>query len=89
MTVLSLNSGVHYQGLAKARDSKKDIGRSSRRSRNRNTVIKVLFSNFARAKESLRVLEEFFYLVNRKTSSGFKKLRYRVYGLERIALTRI
>lgn len=36
-----------------------------------------------RVKESLRVLEEFFWLLDTGTSRNFKELRFKVYGLEK------
>ena len=49
-----------------------------------------LFSaNIERVKESLRVLEEFTKLVDRRSSDGFKKLRFRVYAIEKQAVPKL
>ena len=86
ITVLAHESRIAREAFPGARDTENDCGKFSRCSAKRNTVRALLFSNFARAKESLRVLEEFFYLVDKKTSQGYKELRFKVYALEKKAV---
>ena len=70
--------------LLKSRSVKKDIGRKTARSESRRKNIRnVFFANIQRVKESLRVLEEISKLLNKKTSENFKKIRFRVYELEK------
>lgn len=78
-------------GAVVSRDSVGDVGRVSRsRSEMRRLGTADIFSaNIERAKESLRVLEEFFKLVDKKVSSRFSSLRFRVYEIERRAVKRI
>jgi len=74
-----------------SRDSENDICRSSRRpSEMKRSGSRDIFSaNIERVKESLRVLEEFFKLVDKAGSSKFSRLRFRVYDIEKKAGKRI
>ena len=85
---------AHYKkmgSLSCARDSLGDIGRASRRpSEMRRSGFGGIFTaNAQRAKESLRVLEEFYKLLDKKISARFSRLRFRVYEIERKASGRI
>ncbi len=69
------------------RDIKKDIGKLSNNSElTRNTYKDIYFANFARCKESIRVLEEFAKLYSKKIAVNFKKIRYSLYELEKNSL---
>ena len=46
-------------------------------------------ANIERVKESLRVLEEFFKLIDKKDSAKFTKLRFKVYEIEKKALSHL
>lgn len=72
------------------RDSKNDLGKKTDclESR-RKSLDDIIFSNLQRAKESTRVLEEFFKLENNFYSSQIKKIRYRLYSLEKQIKCRI
>jgi len=80
--------GACYLSLLKSRDSAGDAGRriKSRSEFSRGGLKDVLASNFKRAEESLRVLEEMGKLVNIKAAAGFKELRYRTYEAEKSVL---
>jgi thiamine-phosphate pyrophosphorylase len=69
----------------RARDSETDIGRdsSSQSEMRRGSLESVLRANFARSEEALRVIEEFGKLLDETAASGFKGLRFELYGLER------
>lgn len=71
--------------LIKSRDVRKDIGRFSTiySEGRRKTIVDVFRANIQRAKESLRVLEEVFKLIDIEKSQRFKELRYRIYELEK------
>ncbi len=43
----------------------------------------IFFANIQRAKESIRVLEEFSKLADKASSARFKKIRYGVYEIEK------
>lgn len=78
---------VIYDAAVVGRNTKSDLGRhlDSLETQRKNTS-DILYSNFQRAKESLRVLEEFLKLVASVQVSQVKRLRYRVYALEKEAL---
>lgn len=66
------------------RRSLKDIGFSIyAQELKRKDYAGIFFANMQRAKESLRVLEEFAKLKKPQAALGFKRLRYRLYELER------
>lgn len=52
----------------------------------RGDVADILYSNFQRVKESLRVLEEFFKLLLPQKVSRTKRMRYTIYVLEKDTL---
>jgi len=68
-----------------SRDSAGDVGRCSRSKSemDRVTYGDIFTANIQRVKESLRVLEEFFKIVDKKSSSRFTDLRFRVYDIEK------
>jgi thiamine-phosphate pyrophosphorylase len=43
----------------------------------------IFMSNIERVKESLRVLEECFKIIDGKTSRGYRKLRFNTYDIEK------
>lgn len=73
----------------RARRTATDPGRDSMPASEatRRHVGDVLISNFRRAEEGLRVLEEVAKLVNAGASRGFKRSRFRVYELEKACVT--
>jgi hypothetical protein len=75
-------------GGLRARDTRRDPGRDSMpcSEASRKNVGEVLRSNFRRAEESLRVLEETAKLVDRESCRRFKRSRFRVYDLEQDCL---
>jgi len=76
--------------LFEARDVGSDVGRTERtKSEMRRLDHSDIFgANIERAKESLRVLEEFFKLIDKGVSAKFTKLRFKVYEIEKKALSR-
>ncbi len=79
----SLDPGI----LHNSRDPIGDIGRVSGTGSEmrRNSLNDIFTANMERAKESIRVLEEFFKLIDKKTSNKFSGLRFRVYEIEKMA----
>ena len=77
--------------LNDARDSANDVGRCgcSKSEMSRLTYGDIFSANIQRAKESLRVLEEFFKLIERKDSAKFTRLRFKVYEIEKKALSHL
>lgn len=74
--------------LNSSRDTVNDVGRRRRSGSEmfRLDYKDVFSANIQRVKESLRVLEEFFKLLDTKSSIKFAKLRFKVYEIEKKAL---
>ena len=74
--------------LNSSRDSVRDVGRCgcSKSEMSRLTDSDIFGANIQRVKESLRVLEEFFKLIDKKKSAVFTVLRFKVYEIEKKAL---
>jgi len=76
--------------LLKERNSIKDVGKTiSLYELKRKNCQDIFFANIQRVKESIRVLEEFSKLINRNIAIEFKKIRYRIYEIEKRAAQRI
>jgi thiamine-phosphate pyrophosphorylase len=77
---MGLASGM----LITSRDVEGDVTKGSniRLRTKRATCADIYTANMQRAKESLRVLEEFFKLIDEKTSRKFSKIRFIVYKIE-------
>lgn len=74
--------------LAQERDSQQDVGRAIEAS-SVSSLERLLIINLQRSKEALRVLEECTRLVAPRQSSGFGRLRFRTYEVERALLLRM
>jgi thiamine-phosphate pyrophosphorylase len=74
-----------YLSFLRSRDSGNDAGRRIKNTSEfkRTNLREILASNFKRAEESLRVLEEMSKLSSVKAAAGFKELRYRTYEAEK------
>ena len=72
------------------RDSDKDIGKAvDSFEQARLNAKDIVYANFQRTKESLRVLEEFFKLLLPNRVSTVKKIRYQVYSLEKKTIEKL
>jgi thiamine-phosphate pyrophosphorylase len=71
-----------YPELLKARDSQADHGRTIPEVK-RSNLEAVVFSNFRRCEESLRVLEEYSKIWDGNIHAQFKKIRFKMYALEK------
>lgn len=72
------------------RKSNSDVGRfNSYGELKRSNCKDIFWANIQRIKESLRVLEEFSKLVDAKSATGFKQLRYKVYEIEKESFKKI
>ncbi len=69
--------------LLKARDSDRDVGKTFGLIAEKKDWQDVFRANIQRAKEAIRVLEEFSTIINRKSASSFQKIRFRLYSLEK------
>jgi thiamine-phosphate pyrophosphorylase len=73
-----------------ARSVSDDVGRPTPEFEiSRRDCADLMSANLQRAKESLRVLEEFFKLIDTKKSQRFKTLRYKLYDIEKKAAKRM
>ncbi len=73
-----------YDKLLKSRDIKNDVMKTSIPSeQKRENLNDILISNFKRAQESSRVLEEFTKLISVNVSENFKYIRYELYDIEK------
>lgn len=76
--------------LVRARDSRDDVGReSSTLERRREGAPGLFTANIERVKEALRVLEEASKLVDVSASARFKKIRFKIYDIEKNALPKL
>ncbi|MBN1525958.1 MAG: hypothetical protein JW919_00005 [Candidatus Omnitrophica bacterium] len=77
--------------LAASRDARADIGRtlSIKCATKKKDCLDLFSANIERVKESLRVLEEFFSLLDKRGSRRFLMLRFKVYEIEKRALKKI
>ncbi|MFH0855180.1 MAG: thiamine-phosphate pyrophosphorylase [Candidatus Omnitrophota bacterium] len=70
--------------LLKERMPGADVGRSLRGNElKRGSLKDVFFANIQRVKESTRVLEEFSKLINVNSALKFKRIRYKIYEIEK------
>lgn len=66
------------------RDSRKDLGKKlDAFEAGRKDLWDILYRNLQRSKESLRVLEEFSKITNKKSTAKIKNLRYSIYDFEK------
>lgn len=85
-----VRSLVNKKYLLECRYSLKDVGFSILgKELRRGNVQDIFLANIQRAKESVRVLEEFSKLINKHSALGFKKLRYRIYEIEKKAVKEV
>ena len=85
LTFLS-SSLASRANLHKERSSLRDVGRFIKANElQRGGLSDIFFANMQRAKESIRVLEEFSKLINVKAAFGFKDIRYKIYEIEKKA----
>ncbi len=75
--------------IVSARDSEGDIGRpKDPLERKRCNWKEISLANLERVKESLRVLEEFSELLDKKIADRFKRFRFKAYDIEKRLIAR-
>lgn len=73
-----------FKDALSSRDSELDLGRKTDvLELSRKNVNDILYANLQRAKESLRVLEEFLKIISPSSVKLLKKIRYNTYSLEK------
>ena len=85
----SIMETLPLDNLIKSRDIEKDVGKKTFETElQRKNIFDIFYANSQRAKESLRVLEEFTKLLHRRRAPALKKIRYEIYGLEKKVSTK-
>ncbi|MFQ5866549.1 MAG: thiamine-phosphate pyrophosphorylase [bacterium] len=77
-----------YPQLVKSREPEKDVGLTVKEGR-RSNLKNIIFANFRRVEEGIRVLEEFSRLISTDAGDRLKKIRFKIYGAEKEIFTRI
>lgn len=84
-----LSYPVQLKSIVSARESERDVGKAYHPlERKRRNWKEISSANIERVKESLRVLEEFSKLIDKKIADRFKKLRFKAYDIEKRLLTK-
>jgi ThiD2 family len=74
----------HLSELVSSRDTVLDVGKKSTQSeKKKDNLVDLFMANSQRGKESLRVLEEVFKLLDQDLSQKFKKFRFKLYEIEK------
>jgi thiamine-phosphate pyrophosphorylase len=74
--------------LLQCRDSQSDLGARGMGfyEGKREDVQGIVQANLRRTEEALRVLEEFGKIIKKRSAEQFKKLRFKIYTLEKVIL---
>lgn len=87
LTQTFLSLGIPDAALVEARNSREDVGRRGLiRDKKRPGGRDLLVSNFKRAEEAVRVLEECSKVGRPSQTARFQRLRFRLYELEKESL---
>lgn len=82
----AVKKGYSASSLIQNRDAARDPGQKIYINELKRSGIKdIFFANMQRAKESIRVLEEFSKLKSAALPVSFKNIRYKIYSLEKKA----
>jgi len=82
-------SSLKVLEVIRSRNIGRDVGRGSTSVEfKRKSAMDIFYANSQRVKESIRVLEEFAKLRDKKLAEGLKRLRYKVYALEKNVIER-
>ena len=88
ITAISRTPHIDQQRLFRARDTQTDCGKALSIGPKRQSFKNIFMANAQRVKEALRVLEEFFKLIDSATSKKLQKLRFDFYAIEKQAVER-
>lgn len=76
--------------LLQTRDSGHDVGKINSLSEfKRRDAGEVFEANLERSKEAVRVLEEFFKIVDKKRAAKFKDIRFKIYTMEKNSVEKL
>ncbi len=77
----------HLEELVLSRNTEMDVGKVTTKTETmRESIVDLFLANSQRGKESLRVLEEVLKLFDSDLSQEFKKFRFKLYAIEKIAV---
>ena len=83
-------SSLKLKTVIVARNIEGDIGKGSTVSEfKREKLFDIFIANSQRVKESVRVLEEFSKLLNKKLAQDLKSLRYKIYAYEKKVIEKL
>lgn len=77
-------SSLGIFSLISSRNIEKDVGKQSLATElKRKEIADIFYANSQRVKESIRVLEEFIKLLDKKLAQDLKAIRYKIYAIEK------
>lgn len=85
---LDIISRKVYPELIGARDSVQDV-RARQKEKKRKDLEGLFTANFRRIEEAMRVLEEFSKLISSSAGYKFKKIRFRLYIIEKQMMRKV
>lgn len=88
ITAINRASSINQQRLFRARDTQTDRGKALSFGPKRQSFKNIFMANAQRVKEALRVLEEFFKLMDAAASKKIQKLRFDFYAIEKQTIER-
>ncbi|OIO36367.1 MAG: hypothetical protein AUJ74_02690 [Candidatus Omnitrophica bacterium CG1_02_44_16] len=88
ITTINKASSIDQQRLFGARATRLDRGKTLSLGPKRRSFKNVFLANAQRVKEALRVLEEFFKLIDFTASKKIQKLRFDLYAIEKQTIER-
>jgi thiamine-phosphate pyrophosphorylase len=83
------NSKIKQSEIIKHRDSCSDIGKTITIKNSKKAVLDIFMANAQRVKEAIRVMEEIFCILDKKTSDKLQNLRFKFYGTEKESINRL
>lgn len=85
LTAVARSKKLRYCSLVLSRDSRNDVGKGViPQELKRKGSGDILNANLQRTKESLRVLEEFSKVMDCGLALEFKKIRFKIYSIEKV-----
>ncbi len=82
---LLVKKALPIHRIIRFRDSQKDLGaKAGFDSADKKNMVDLVVANFARAKESSRILEEIMKCAYPKVSARVKKIRFQIYAIEKL-----
>lgn len=85
---LLVKKALPIHRIIRFRDSQKDLGRKAGfDSADKKNMADLVVANFMRAKESSRILEETMKCAYPKVSARVKKIRFKIYAIEKLVIS--